>query len=200
MTDSKALDGLRDISDIDIPWENPEVIWDIPKSPYTIVRCDTQWDYGMEGYFLAHCLGTKDHDAFSKAHVCYSLRDTLGVPHCTILCVREDEYSPYGYAWDIGSVRSFTPEGESLRILQVRGREDRIAMPIFHAYVRDWYTRNGGKIDVDITKLVNLLKKQGDNDRNYHFRYLLDESVNHFTWAHHNQEARLMALLSGESL
>lgn len=197
---AQAVDSLRDISDITIPWENPRIVWEVPDSPYTIQVCDTAWDYGMEGYFLAHCLGTKDHESFRKAHAVYSLRDQGNFPHATILCCRDGEYSPYGAAWDIGSVLSFQPEGESLRVLQVRGREDAIAHPVFHAMVRAWYVAHGGEIQVDIARLVELLTKHGDDDYKYHFRYLLDESVNHFQWAHWNQEMRLSAALEGTSL
>src|SRR6266550_2466101 len=111
--------GLRDISIGDIPWESPEVVWTTPNAPYTIVKCNSQWDYELEGWYLGHCLGTKNYVEFSKAHVAYSLRDRLGIPHATILCLRQEEYSPYGGGWDIGSRRIFTPEpGEkNLRIL-----------------------------------------------------------------------------------
>ena len=193
---------LKDISEIVPPWENPLVVYEIPDSPYTIQKCDTEWDYGIEGYFLAHCLGTKDFDHFSRAHAVYSLRDAAGIPHATILCVREDEYSPYGMCWDIGGVEWFTPEdpSEKLRILQVRGRNDDIAHPVFHSMVRGWYVNFGGRILVDIEKLVNLLMRKGDHDFEYHFEYLLDESTNQFGWAHWNEKMRAMAALAGTSL
>lgn len=193
---------LKDISAIDIPWENPLVVYQVPDSPYTIQVCNTEWDYGIEGYLLAHCLGTKDFDDFSKAHAVYSLRDAIGIPHATILCVREDEYSPYGMCWDIGGVEWFTPEdpSEKLRILQVRGRNDDIAHPVFHAMVRAWYENFGGKLIVEPQKLVKLLRKLGDKDKKYHFEYLLDESTNHFGWAHWNHPKREQAKLDGTSL
>jgi len=191
--------GLRDITTVIPPWERPDVVW--KSGPYSIVKCDTQWDYQLETYYLAHCLGTKDYDGFSRAHVVYSLRDELGYPHATILCVREDEYSPYGRCWDIGSYEYFTPEpGENLRVLQVRGRYDDIAMPIYHAIAREWYIQFGGKIQVDEAKLVTFLERTGDDDWNYHFRYLLDEERNSFPWAYWNTHARRIALLEGTSL
>lgn len=195
-------DGLRDISVGGVPWENPASVWNTSDGAYSIQRCDTAWDYALEGWYLAHCLGTKDYEQFSKAHVVYSLRDRLGIPHATILCVRPEEYSPYGRCWDIGSGRVFTPESSEpdLRVLQVRGRHDAIAMPIFHAIVRAWYVAHGGYIEVEIAALVRYLQREGDDDFAYHFRYLMDERDNAFTWAHWNEKMRILALLEGTSL
>lgn len=160
----------------------------------------SQWDYELEGFYLAHCLGTKNYDDFAKAHVVYSLRDGLGYPHATILCVRPEEYSPYGACWDVGSRYEFAPEGESLRILQVRGRNDDLAMAPFHAIVRDWYILHGGQIDSRIlSRIDEVIWREGDSDWNYHFRYLLDER-NPFTWAHWNEKMRAIALWEGTSL
>lgn len=176
-----AINGLRDISKVVIPWEKPEVVWEHPEGAYSVCKCDTPRDWNFEGYFLAHCLGTKEYEEFSKAHVVYSLRDKRGIPHATILCLREDEFSPYGAAWDIGSILPFQPEDEPLRILQVRGREDDIAHPVFHCMVREWYVAHGGIIQADIANIVEFLRVRGDSDENYHFRYLMDDSVN---WKH----------------
>lgn len=195
--------GLRDISATIPPWENPAPVWKSQSGAYSIVKCDTQWDYQLETYYLAHCLGTKDYNAFSRAHMVYSLRDELGIPHATILCVRPDEYSPYGMSWDIGSYHTFDPEpGEqALRILQVRGRQDDLAMECYHSIVRDWYTQFGGEVPKRvIPKIVAFCALHGDSDVNYHFRYLLDEQKNAFEWAHWNGRMRLAALLEGTSL
>lgn len=191
--------GLRDISNVEIPWENPFEVWEDPSGAYTVQRCASQWDWWLESYFLAHCLGTKNYEEFSKNHVVYSIRDKVGVPHATILCVREDCYSPYGRCWDIGSVQIFTPEEEPLRVLQVRGRNDAIAHPIFHAIARDWYVRYGGRIEAPIESIVNVVMKLGDDDLDYHFRYMLDER-NGFLWTHWNERMRVLALMEGTSL
>ena len=131
----------------------------------------------------------------------YSLRDTLGVPHATILCVRDGEYSPYGPCWDIGSKLPFMPEplGQQLRILQVRGRNDALAMAPYHAITREWYAQNGGTLQVSLDKFVKLILKVGDDDYAYHFRYKLDER-NGFLWTHWNERMRVLALLEGTSL
>jgi hypothetical protein len=188
---------MRDISNITVPWESTQEVW--RDGPYSIVRSDSQWDWWLETYFLAHCLGTKNHAEFSKAHVVYSLRDTFGIPHATILCVREDEFSPYGRCWDVGSHHNFQPEQESVRILQVRGRNDDLAMAPYHAIVRDWYVQNGGIIQVPIDKFVEYIMRVGDPDVDYHFRYKLDQR-NGFLWTHWNERMRVLALLEGTSL
>ena len=198
MQESIERPGLRDIRGIDIPWENPEVVYECPGGGYSVQRCASQWDYWLETYFLAHCLGTKDYADFSKSHVVYSLRDKYGIPHATILCVREDEPSPYGMCWDIGSYHLFTPEDERIRVLQVRGRNDAIAHPIFHALVREWYRHKGGRIDMDVGKIVRFLQAKGDKDTQYHFRFILDETTNHFLFTHWNHQAVRQAWWLGE--
>lgn len=189
---------MRDISNITVPWESTQEVW--RDGPYSIVRSDSQWDWWLESYFLAHCLGTKNHAEFSKAHVVYSLRDAFGIPHATILCVREDEFSPYGRCWDVGSHHNFQPEQESVRILQVRGRNDDLAMAPYHALIRDWYVQNGGILQVPIDKFVQYILREGDADYDYHFRYKLDTKRNGFLWTHWNERMRVLALLEGTSL
>lgn len=190
---------MRDISNIVVPWDNPQEVWRDPSDAYSIVRSDSQWDWWLETYFLAHCLGTKNHAEFAKPHVVYSLRDSLDIPHATILCVRHGWYSPYGRCWDVGSNKVFAPENERLRILQVRGRNDELAMAQYHALVRDWYVSNGGELQVPIDKFVQYIMRVGDDDLDYHFRYKLDER-NGFSWAHWNKRLRALALLEGTSL
>lgn len=196
---ASSLRNLRE--HLPVPWENPEVVWEHPDAPYSIAKCDTPWDYGTEGYFLAHCLGTKDYHEFSEAHMVYSLRDALGIPHATILCLREDHHSPYGACWDIGSVLPFMPEpGNPMRILQVRGRYDDVAMIPYHRMVRDWFVDQGGELSVQIDDFERVLARYQDTDTDYHFRYLINESKNAFTWAFWNARMRFIARLEGASL
>lgn len=176
-----------------VPWESREVVWKEPHEAYTIEILNSQWDYAMEGFFLAHCLGTKDFDAFSKSHRAYSVRDEMGFPHCTILCAYEGQFSPYGASTDIGTIEPFWPEkaeGPELNVLQVRGRTDDLAMLVFHKMVREWYEERGGKLQVPDSTMDRVVLKQGDDDAMYHFAYMLDESVNHYQWANHNERMR----------
>lgn len=192
---------MRDMLRMEIPWESPAVVWET--GPYSIVRCETQWDYGMEGYFLAHCIGTKDYVSFSEAHSIYSLRDPFGIPHATILCLKQGHFSPYGDSFDLGTNSSFYPEGkvgDKCVVLQVRGREDALAMVPYHRIVRDWFRENGGVILWDDESLDRAVQKHHDTDYDYHFRYLLDESVNLFDWAYHCERYRLAAEFDGTSL
>lgn len=193
----------RDMLTMEIPWESREVLWEDPQGGYTVERVASQWDYGLEGYFLAHCMGTKDFDEFEKAHRVYSLRDAKGIPHCTILCQRTDEWSPYGRSTDLGTVEPFWPEkagGIEVTVLQVRGRQDALAMLPFHKLVREWYEARGGKLMVADSRMDAACLSIGDDDFEYHFQHKLDESVNFFTWSYHNEKMRTWAAKEGLSL
>jgi hypothetical protein len=187
---------------MDIPWEKTEVVWTEPAGAYTIQRVTTEWDYGLEGYFLAHCLGTKDVPRFERIHKVYSLRDKLGIPHCTILCASAQQWSEYGNSADLGTVETFWPEGfdgPELNVLQVRGRCDAIAMLPYHQLVREWYEAKGGKLTMPDADLNRAVIRMGDDDYAYHFQYKLDESVNVFNWAYRNVHRREAAQRDGTS-
>ena len=189
----KSKPGLRDLISIKKPWSEYRIVWSEPEGQYDMVAIETQWDYGLEGYFLAHCLGTKDYEEFSETHIAYSLRDSLRIPHATILCVRDGARSMYGGCTDLGTTRSFTPEeGVSCRVVQVRGRQDTLAAMPYHRIVRSWFVAHGGALIMSPDTLDYWCEspRLADHDWQYHCEYLLDESVNFFNWAHHNEEAR----------
>lgn len=175
------------------PWEESIVQWSTEDGAYSMHEVRTQWDYELEGYFLAHCLGTKDADEFNKAHRVLSLRDRLGYPHATILLQRVGKFSPYGQSRDLltdDPVRLKEPNKRALiahTVLQVRGREDAIARWEYYALVRHWYTQHGGRFR-DKSKTPDLVRRavmsHSDRDIKYHYGYLLDESANFFTWSH----------------
>src|SRR5438105_739592 len=102
-----------------LPWEEREVVY--KEGEHTIERLRTQWDYELEGYMLAHCLGTKNAETFGKHHYVFSVRDNAGIPHATVLCVRRGKRSPYGGCADLGTNNHMKFEGKKLRVLQVRG-------------------------------------------------------------------------------
>lgn len=186
-----------------VPWESRRVVWNEPLGAYTIEALESQWDYALEGFFLAHCLGTKDYDEFSLSHKAYSVKDEMGFPHATILCGIADVWSPYGRSADIGTVEPFWPElasGPELNVLQVRGRCDALAMLPFHKMVREWYEDRGGKLQVADSTIDAAVARLGDDDVEYHFEYRLDESVNHFQWAYHNERMRNLYREHGLSL
>lgn len=187
----------------EVPWESQNVVWNEPFGAYTIESLDSQWDYALEGFFLAHCLGTKDFDEFSLVHHAYSVKDALGFPHCTILCVEEDTWSSYGRSADLGTMEPFWPEsarGPAMRVLQVRGREDALAMLPYHKMVREWYEDRGGKLYTRDSVMDAYITRNGDDDIPYHCQYKLDESVNHFNWAYHNNRMRDLYREHGLSL
>lgn len=190
-----------------IPWENPQVVWTHPEGAYSVVLCDTQWDYALETYFLAHCLGTKDYREFSDAHVVYSIRDQFGIPHATILCQRNGKLSPYGTCYDLGTAEYFrphhrgTPKLESpMRVLQVRGRNDDLAMLPYLELAQQWFVAMGGNPKIPFRKWNQAVYRHMDTDFEYHFCYLLDESNNKFEWTHRSAEQRRQAILDGTSL
>lgn len=185
--------GLVDLLEVEKPWEKYRKVWTDPQGQYDIVAIETQWDYCLEGYFLAHCLGTKDFDEFNSDHIVYSLRDSLQIPHATILCLRDSKWSVYGNSADLGTTAFFFPEPDiRARVLQVRGREDCIAALPFHRLVREWYKSRGGKLAIAEDRMDWWCKSRltGDHDEDYHYEYNLDPSVNYFQWASHNHKLR----------
>lgn len=185
--------GLRDLLSIDKPWSEYRIVWTDPTGQYDMVAVETQWDYGLEGYFLAHCLGTKDFEEFNEDHVVYSLRDSRRIPHATALCIRDGKRSLYGQSTDLGTMAPFRPEpGLDARVLQVRGREDKLAALPYHRLVRDWYIASGGELMLDPKRLDAWCTRSAfsDFDWQYHCDFLLDESVNFFGWANHNERLR----------
>jgi len=185
--------GFVDLLKVEKPWEKYRIVWSDPNGQYDMVAIETQWDYCLEGYFLAHCLGTKDFDEFNDIHVAYSLRDSLRIPHATVLCLRDSKWSDYGKSADLGTTAFFYPEsGLRARVLQVRGREDCVAALPFHRLVREWYSSHGGQLVIEQERLDAWCRSRmmGDHDDLYHYQYSLNPSVNFFQWAHHNDKLR----------
>lgn len=181
---------MRNLLDMEVPWEKPTVVWKDNSEAYALTDVTTQWDYGMEGYLLAHCIGTKDADEFNKAHRVLSLRDKLGISHCTVLLQRDHTWSPYGNSADMLTRKPLTLDGDKFFVLQVRGREDNLARWEYYKLIRQWYIENGGKINGPYAKHRAAVLCFQDRDMKYHYGYMLDESKNHFDWAHHNEEYR----------
>lgn len=172
------LQDLRDI--LPLPWEDAKVVAEI--DGYDVCAVRTPFDYGLEGYLLAHCLGTKD-DEFREKHRVYSIRDRNGVSHCTILyyCGASRNESPYGICDDFGSSRPGRDgNGQELHLLQVRGREDQIAHPDYHEIARRFHETLGGEILVPEDALDAYCSRNGDKDYRYHDDYTLDTWVNWF--------------------
>jgi hypothetical protein len=154
----------------------------------------------MEGYLLAHCIGTKDADEFGKAHRVFSLRDKLGVSHCTVLLQRDNTWSPYGGSRDLLTNSPMTLGKDKYFVLQVRGREDELARWEYYWMVLQWYLAHGGKCNVQYGKLQQAVEHVQDSDLKYHYGYALDESVNMFNWAYHHRPKRSLFRKLGWSL
>lgn len=190
---------IQNLAELNIPWEEREVV--SRSGPYTIESVRTQWDYELEGFFLAHCLGTKDADKFGRHHQVFSVRDAdSGVPHATILCVRPGKWSPYGGCRDLGTKHSMRIDGKKLRVLQVRGRFDEIARPEFMYLTAMWFQAQGGKLDIPLAQVLRYCAVKGDDDEEYHYDLLFDDSRNGFTWSHTHTEKAKTAREDGTSL
>jgi hypothetical protein len=167
---------MRQIRDLKKPWEYPEPVGQV-ENGWTIVRVQTPWDYGLETYFLDHCLGTKHFEAFEKGHRVFSLRDEYEVPHCTILCLKPGFVSAYAAFADLGTTQRAELGGEELHVLQVRGRHDNPAGVKYLKLVRSWFLENLGReyegIEPEIVDMHNLVF--GDKDDQYHHAYILNE-------------------------
>jgi hypothetical protein len=186
------------LSMIPLPWEEREAV--AQHGEYTIERVRTQWDYELEGFMLAHCLGTKDAEAFGKHHVVFSVREKhTGIPHATVLCVRKGGRSPYGACADLGTKSHMKFEGRKLRVLQVRGRQDDYARPEYIEFVFKWFQSLGGKPKISLHTLLWHADKHGDTDDAYHFDGWMDEE-NHFTYSHRAVEKVLADREAGVSL
>lgn len=148
------------------PWENPEVLHTF-RDQWTIVRVQTPWDYCLETWYLDHCLGSKHFETFELGHRVFSLRDTYGIPHATILGILPDITSPYMGCSDLLTTDFFNIGGENLRILQVRGREDDLATRESLFKVCEWLQMAMPKTLLHQTALF------GDTDMDYHVRSLL---------------------------
>jgi hypothetical protein len=167
---------VRQIRNVKKPWENPEPLGH-PAEGWSVVRVQTPWDYGLETYFLDHCLGTKHFETFERGHRVFSLRDQYDVPHATILALKPNIVSPYMGFTDLGTMQVGNVGGEILRILQVRGRHDSPARVEYLRMVRNWFMECVGHkyegADQRIVDMHNLVF--GDSDTQYHDAYLLDE-------------------------
>lgn len=148
------------------PWENPEVVHDFGDGR-TVVRVQTPWDYCLESWFLDHCLCSKHFETFEVGHRVFSVRDRWGIPHATILCLLPGVTSPYSGCADLHTVDYYRIGGENLRILQVRGREDRLAQTADIQAIGEW-------LGIDLSRELGLgAAVFGDNDSDYHLRHLL---------------------------
>lgn len=150
---------------------------------YSIEVVETEWDYGVEGFMLAHCLGTKDWMKFHKNHVVFSIRDKYGVPHATLLYARSRTESDYG---DFNDFLGGTPMmyyGEALHHLQARGRNDNLAMRPFHRIAREFHKSRGGTLGRHNAILDAYCTLHGDRDRRYHYEYTLGP-YNPFTFSY----------------
>jgi hypothetical protein len=192
--------GLTPILKMGAPWEERIPIWAPKSGAYTLEEVRTQWDYELEGYFLAHCLGTKDSTEFNKAHRVFSLRDSLGFPHCTVLLHRDGVWSPYGRSADLFTENRVLIGNRWYKVLQVRGREDAIARPEYYGLVVQWFESLGGVMEFDLGEIQRYLMRRGDSDIKYHYSYLLDQSVNYFDYSHFNRGLAEKYLQLGWSL
>lgn len=118
-------------------------------------------------------------------------------------------YSPYGAGCDLGSREWFKPKyrGEKkrekpLRVLQVRGRGDDVAMVPFLEIAQTWFLEMGGSLGdlVSFGKWNDSIYPYTDSDYTYHFLYLLDEHRNDFPWTYSNVQKRLQGQREGTSL
>jgi hypothetical protein len=181
---------MRDLlAESPLPWEERATV--AKSGAYTFERVRTQWDYELEGFLLAHCLGTKDAHEFNLNHEVFSIRQAdTGIPHATILCVKKGKSSPYGRCSDLGTHKPFRPrkDGYKLRVLQVRGRNDVLAKPEFLGLAMRWYVFGGGKPRISLELLQEYAARKGDDDDLYHYCGLLDERTNEYNWAHWRKE------------
>lgn len=183
---------------IPIPWEERDVV--AQHGEYTIERVRTQWDYELEGFMLAHCLGTKNAETFGKHHTVFSVREKgTGIPHATVLCVRRGARSPYGACADLGTKNHMRLGGRKLRVLQVRGRYDDLARPEYLEIVFRWFMSLGGKPTISLNTLLRHAYTHGDDDEDYHFDGWMDE-VNGFTWSYKAFDRVQQARKAGTSL
>jgi hypothetical protein len=157
-----------------------DVVW--TEGPYTIEAVDTEWDYRLEGYMLGHCLGVKDFKEFDSRHQVLSLRDTVGVPHATVLTTYLRTLSEYGLSDDLfGSDPAIYQDKTILHMLQIRGRHDRIARPEYHQIVRRWWKDAGGSYERTDEELDRICRTAyPDTDRTYHYSYLMDATSSIF--------------------
>lgn len=164
----------RFVRHMEKPWENPEELHAFDNG-WKIVRVQTEWDYGLETWFLDHCLGTKHFATFEIGHRVFSLRDDYEVPRATILGLLSEKTSPYMTFSDLCTMDYFSIGGEEMRILQVRGRNDALATPKAMTYVADW-------LGIELPKELELATLVfGDDDTSYHDRHLLDEEDRIYT-------------------
>jgi hypothetical protein len=185
-----------------IQWAERNVVWRDTETSYRVERVRAQWDYEMEGYLLAHCLGTKNARLFNEKHEVFSIRGEEGIPHATILMCKVLGDSPYSMSNDLGtSATDFCRvEGEPLWPLQVRGREDDLARAEFHQIARAFYREMGGEIVWADSVADSICTAHGDRDLKYHYGFLLDEKVNQFTYGYWNNAAAAQMEAAGRSL
>lgn len=176
---------MRYIRDLNPPWENPESVGTLDNG-MKVVRVQTPWDYGMESYFLGHCLGSKDFLNFEVGHRAFSVRDTYGIPHATILCLKNGIVSPYQGSADLGTFQMGNIGGELLRIIQVRGRHDAPANINYLRPVRKWFMRCVDHLYQGVPdKIVDMHNFIfGDTDEEYHEHYMMDDEDNHWLGGH----------------
>lgn len=168
-----------------LPWDNNVPIWSDPESAYVVTPILTQKDYELEGKLLAHCLGTKHAEEWNKIHRMFSIRDPEGVSHATILGTTSRNQSPYGICQDLFTGNPMEIKGEHIWVLQVRGREDTLAMLPFHRIARGFFAVHGGKFTVSDRNMDLICESHCDKDFKYHFEYKWNPapfSRFNFTW------------------
>jgi hypothetical protein len=85
----------RDIRKMDKPYTCRDVVFECSNG-WTIEKVSKE-DGPIEGYFMGHCLGTKDDIGCWSAWDFYSLREPDGTPHVTLgLCQDSDELNAWG--------------------------------------------------------------------------------------------------------
>jgi hypothetical protein len=171
---------IVDLADfLPIPWDGRASIHS-PEPGYTVEKIVTDFDFGLEGYLLGHCLGTKDVPDFKKNHELYSIRDVDGIPHATILYARDRKGSPYGSCDDFMHSTPARIFGEDMHLLQVRGRHDRIAARPYHRMARKFHKAYTGRILASETHLDIRCMWIGDRDWSYHNKWKFEENFNQF--------------------
>lgn len=158
--------AYRDIVDmLPLPWENTDIVFE--HDGHAVTQIDNLHDAGLEGFMLAHCLGTKDRDFFDN-HLVFSIRDARMVPHATILYAKNRVSSPYGVCNDLLRSGMAMRQGTGLHLLQIRGRHDAVAHIVYHRVARAFHQSMAGTIQVEDGLLDYLCMAYGDNDLTYH--------------------------------
>lgn len=169
---------MKDLTDwMPFPWEQREVVAEM--DGHEVVTVVTPHDFALEGFLLAHCLGTKNVPEFLQNHRIFSVRDKNGVPHCTILYTFNREHSEYGKSDDFAASLPGVWKGKGMHLLQVRGRVDDLARVEYHRIARAVHRHvMKGDIEIPDVHLDRWCIGMGDRDTIYHRGYRIDVSKN----------------------